>query len=604
MPSWEPMRPGTLLHGRYEIEGVSGRGGFGATYRVRDRERFGQLCAVKELLPAQAENPKVRELFEREARTLLSLRHPGIPAFHAFFFREGRYYLVEDFVAGKTLAQELAERGRFSEAEVVAITDEVLTILEYLHGRTPAVIHRDIKPANIIHAATGGLYLVDFGAVKEAMVVAALSAESTIIGTSGYTPPEQLRGLVVPASDLYAVGATALHLLSGRSPAELYNIVDGAWRFAGQLGVSASLETILARLVEEQLSRRIQSAAIARAALRDGDLVTPATRAMSSSGMLGRAAVVQERPSAPPAAQQSVGLAAASKWRQWLRADIRFRDVRLLINVRWLIVGAAAAVVSIAGVAVALKALGPGADRSVRGEQEPAPVASAPVAPVPVAVPATPMRAPSAPAAPTPRAPDRLARNEQRPAEPMADAGRRSAPPERRALAAEPAPIVASPAPAPNAPSAPVAAPGPASPSVSPQAAVSAVPAPAEQPAPSLPHRTYRASLDRVWPAAERALKTLGWDIDKRDWAAGTLVTESRRLDGDNFGVYAKGLRHRLRLQLKSVGEGQTVVTVERTLFRRERIFWVNSDDAVTSSDSMRNQRTEEDVLATIGRGL
>ena len=107
-----------------------------------------------------------------------------------------------------------------------------------------------------------------------------------------------------------------------------------------------------------------------------------------------------------------------------------------------------------------------------------------------------------------------------------------------------------------------------------------------------------------MWPAAERALKTLGWDIDKRDWAAGILVTESRRLDGDNFGLYAKGLRHRLRLQLKSVGEGQTVVTVERTLFRRERIFWVNSDDAVTSSDSMRNQRTEEDVLATIGRDL
>jgi len=257
----------------------------------------------------------VRELFEREARTLLSLRHAGIPAFHAFFFHEGRCYLVEDFIAGRTLAQELEAKGRFSEAEVVAVVDEVLAILEYLHGRVPAVIHRDIKPANIIQAAAGGLYLVDFGAVKEAMVVAALSAESTIIGTSGYTPPEQLRGLVVPASDLYAVGATALHLLTGRSPAELYNVSEGAWRFTGQLGVSPRVEAIIAGLVEEQLARRFQTAAVVREMLRGGPVEASPTRAMSSSGLGGRPRDVESAPRATTASPKSLRPGAPAGWR-------------------------------------------------------------------------------------------------------------------------------------------------------------------------------------------------------------------------------------------------------------------------------------------------
>ena len=99
-------------------------------------------------------------------------------------------------------------------------------------------------------------------------------------------------------------------------------------------------------------------------------------------------------------------------------------------------------------------------------------------------------------------------------------------------------------------------------------------------------------------------LRGLGWDVDKRDPGGRVLVTESRRLDGENFGVYAKDLRHRLRVQVKSVDESKTLVTVERILFRRERIFWVNSDDPVTLPDSTRNQQAEQDVLTAIGRAL
>ena len=267
MTEWQPLEAGTLLHERYEVEALLGKGGFGATYRARDRERFDQPCALKELLPARATNPKVLELFEREARILLALRHPGIPALHAYFDQGGRYYLVEDYVGGATLAQVVEERGPLPEAEVTQVMREALTILQYLHGRSPAVIHRDIKPTNMIRGDNGRLYLIDFGAVKEALGQPNLDPESTVIKSAGYTPPEQTRGVVVPASDLYALGATALHLASGRHPFELYDALSGQWQFAGRLNLSRRLEGVLGRMLEEQIPRRIASAAEALTAL-------------------------------------------------------------------------------------------------------------------------------------------------------------------------------------------------------------------------------------------------------------------------------------------------------------------------------------------------
>jgi len=281
---WQPIPSGSLLRGRYEVQVLLGRGGFGATYKVLDKERFNEPCALKELLPTQAENPKVRELFEREARTLLALRHPGIPALHHFYVDADRYYLVQDFVAGETLAQELERRGPFGEGEVIQIIEETLAILEHLHGRTPSVIHRDIKPANLIRSDSGQLYLIDFGAVKEEVRRTALGPESTIIGTSGYTPPEQLRGNVCAASDLYALGATALHLVSGRPPAEWYDVLQGKWRFEGRLRVSAHLEAVLMRLLKEQVAQRFQSAREVFSALK-GTVVEEPRSDLGSEGV-------------------------------------------------------------------------------------------------------------------------------------------------------------------------------------------------------------------------------------------------------------------------------------------------------------------------------
>lgn len=112
--------------------------------------------------------------------------------------------------------------------------------------------------------------------------------------------------------------------------------------------------------------------------------------------------------------------------------------------------------------------------------------------------------------------------------------------------------------------------------------------------------QTFNAPLDRVWANAEAVLRQLGWDIDKADRTIGWITTESRRLDGEEYGVYAKGTRHRVRLQLRAAGESRTAVTVERTVFKRERILWVDNDEPIPTTD----QSVEKDLLARIGKTL
>jgi hypothetical protein len=112
--------------------------------------------------------------------------------------------------------------------------------------------------------------------------------------------------------------------------------------------------------------------------------------------------------------------------------------------------------------------------------------------------------------------------------------------------------------------------------------------------------QTFGVSADRAWTTTERVLKVLGWDIDKADRAIGLLTTDSRRVEGQEYGVYAKGVRHRLRINIKAEGVKKTRISVERTLFKRERILWVNKDEPVTAAD----QAVEKDVLAAIRKSL
>ena len=206
-----------LLADTWQLDGVLGRGATGVTFRASGR---GETVAIKELPVGRGLDAKTQELFEREARVLGELRHPRIPRLLDFFAAgtgPGRaLYLVQELVEGPTLAEELASR-RFSEDEVVARIRELAGVLAHLHELSPPVVHRDLKPQNVICSAEG-LVLIDFGSVRD--VLKDLGG-STVAGTFGYMAPELFAGDAGPGADVYALGATAVAMLTRRDPQTL-----------------------------------------------------------------------------------------------------------------------------------------------------------------------------------------------------------------------------------------------------------------------------------------------------------------------------------------------------------------------------------------------
>ena len=171
-------------------------------------------------------NPQMQwdelKLFEREANILKQLNHPYIPKYRDYFAVNDRilwFCLVQTYIPGQSLEDLLIESRKFSESELINITINLLEILIYLHELSPVVLHRDLKPSNIILGDNNQVYLVDFGAVQSRAAIE--GATFTVVGTYGYTPIEQFGGRAVPASDLYALGATLIHILTGTSPADL-----------------------------------------------------------------------------------------------------------------------------------------------------------------------------------------------------------------------------------------------------------------------------------------------------------------------------------------------------------------------------------------------
>jgi serine/threonine protein kinase/class 3 adenylate cyclase len=244
---WEPLPVGTVLNERYALEALLGRGGFGATYRASDRGRFGARCAVKELTPRAGTDPAAIARFEREARSLVDLRHDGIPRLHEFFRDLGRYFLVQELAEGRDLSALVSSEGPMSEERTVAVLIELLDILSYLHGRVPPVVHRDVKPGNIV-LSQGGVKLVDFGAVR-----AAEPDDPTFsrIFTPGYAPQRQLAGKATPAADRFAAGATAVFLLTGESPKRLYDIERDCLTVVGRTPASERLEVAIETLTKD-----------------------------------------------------------------------------------------------------------------------------------------------------------------------------------------------------------------------------------------------------------------------------------------------------------------------------------------------------------------
>ncbi len=207
----------SLRDGRFVIVGSLGVGAQGHTFDGVDR-REGRAVAIKRFDVRFAKTWKDAELAEREARVLQSLSHPRLPKYVDHFEQDGSLYLVMEKIEGESLGALQKRGGVLSGAEVERLFHDASEVLDYLHGRTPPVIHRDLKPSNVIRRPDGSFAFVDFGAVRDKLRP---EGGSTIVGTFGYMAPEQFQGRALPASDVYAIGATALSMLTGRQPEEL-----------------------------------------------------------------------------------------------------------------------------------------------------------------------------------------------------------------------------------------------------------------------------------------------------------------------------------------------------------------------------------------------
>jgi serine/threonine protein kinase len=268
-----------LLKERYRTIKPLGQGGFGKTFLAVDEDKPSQpYCVIKQFFPqAQGTNTvqKAAELFTQEAVRLDELgKHPQIPELLAYFSQDSQQYLVQEFIAGRDLAHELAINGVFNEARVRSLLLDLLPVLQFVHQHQ--VIHRDIKPENIIlrasispqtlptsaHTGGGGkLVIVDFGAAKVATGTA-LGRTGTAIGSAGYSAPEQSFGRAVFASDIYGLGVTCINLLTNKHPFDLFDPNENIWVWRQVSSpVTDTLSRILDKMVESAINRRYQSAA-------------------------------------------------------------------------------------------------------------------------------------------------------------------------------------------------------------------------------------------------------------------------------------------------------------------------------------------------------
>ena len=311
-----PITVGTVLQNRYCIIQTLGQGGFGRTYLAEDQRRFNEHCAIKELIPTTTEVSaweKAKELFQREAEVLYQIEHPQIPKFRERFEEGQRLFLVQDYVPGKTYSTLLEERksrqGVFTEVEVLDLMNSLLPVLEYIHNRR--IIHRDISPDNIIlRISDGKPVLIDFGVVKE-IVTRALSPDGTMqattVGKVGYSPSEQMQtGRAYPSSDLYSLAVTAIVLLTGLEPNEIFDDNQLTWTWQKYAKVNPQFAQVLNRMLNYRPSDRYQSVKQVADALSGIGQLRNAPNSLSPKELsqiqtiaVGRPNVVQTPPKPP-----------------------------------------------------------------------------------------------------------------------------------------------------------------------------------------------------------------------------------------------------------------------------------------------------------------
>jgi len=259
----------SLLRNRFRVIRVlSDEGGFGRTYLSEDIDKLNERCVIKQLAPkfqGTWSQKKAMELFAQEAQRLQDLgEHPQIPTLLAYFEQDGCLYLVQQFINGDNLLKELQQRKKPHTArEIQAILLDLLPVLKFIHDRN--VIHRDIKPENIIrNKSDGRLSLIDFGSSKQ-FTARVQNKSGTSIGSHGYSPLEQIRdGKAFAASDLFGLGATCFHLLTGTSPFQLWMECGYAWvsnwRQYLRTPLNAELDSVIDKLLKKDIQLRYQSA--------------------------------------------------------------------------------------------------------------------------------------------------------------------------------------------------------------------------------------------------------------------------------------------------------------------------------------------------------
>lgn len=265
------------INGRYRILQQIGVGGFGLTYLAEDCQlQTRPKCVVKHLRPqiGDAETLNLaNRLFQQEAEILYRLGgHPNIPALIAHFKERGEFFLVQEYIEGRTLEREFADGKRYDQKEILQFLGQTLEILAFVHSNK--VIHRDIKPANLIRRTSdGNIFLIDFGAVRQVHNAprtpnANTGFSNVAVGSHGYMPMEQMAGSPNFASDLYALGLVAIESLTGTKPLDLQkNGATNEFVWAHKARLAPELEHFIARLVRFDFRQRFASANEALAAL-------------------------------------------------------------------------------------------------------------------------------------------------------------------------------------------------------------------------------------------------------------------------------------------------------------------------------------------------
>jgi serine/threonine protein kinase len=275
----KPLEEGTVLNGRYEIVRKIGGGGMGAVYLASDNNLGGVLRAVKEMVQAHIEEEqqaKAIEDFRRESVILSQLDHPSIPTIYDYFFdaEECRFYLVMKYISGGDLAARLraAPEGKIDEKSVTEWGIQLADVLDYLHNQPTTIVYRDLKPSNImIDGNTGRVMLIDFGIARS--INQKEEKGVTAVGTMGYAPPELFSGNVEPRSDIYSLGSTMFHLLTGADPQSnpllIFDFQKNPRPRQINPQLSDQIERFIMRSVEYNASSRFESAAEVKAVLTE-----------------------------------------------------------------------------------------------------------------------------------------------------------------------------------------------------------------------------------------------------------------------------------------------------------------------------------------------